>query len=120
MNFKKIDMPIKIEAWETNDGKIYKEEQDAINHELEIHRTYSIEKTFDDKFDEIIIYIKNLPKESEYWNYYKDIDIDDINPSYEQYGWKCDNKDNPIGLCIYDWGNSDEQCVYCGKPEERK
>ena len=36
--------------------------------------------------------------------------------------WECDDKRNPIGMCVYD-GMEDpcwDECLFCGEPYERK
>ncbi len=36
--------------------------------------------------------------------------------------WECENKENPIGMCVYD-GHEDpawDDCLFCHEPFERK
>lgn len=35
-----------------------------------------------------------------------------------KHGWEC--KDSPTEECVYDWDHTDEYCIFCGDPQERK
>lgn len=106
-------MAKKVEAWKTDNGMLFHNEEDALKYEKGIENKKSISKIFNENIPIIIQHIKD--------DYSREgIGIpDEIEPSYNG-GWECESKLNPIKYCIYDWRNSDETCVYCGQPEERK
>lgn len=57
-----------------------------------------------------------------------DLDPDDeedlkVDAKYLIVGsWECASGNNPIDVCIYDFENDPcrDECIYCGKPAERK
>lgn len=105
-------MAHRIVVWTTKDGRLFREEKDAIAHEEKNAKWIDIELRFEEKLEDIKQYIASC---------YSELDMpEEIIPSYEEDGWECNDSDNPIGYCIYDWLNSNEDCVYCGNPEERK
>lgn len=114
-------MPEKVEAWKTKDGRLFHNEEDALKYETNQNEITDKEELFNAKYEEIKAFIKTRPENYpfEEWEY-DDVDLEDINPSFDVDGWDCENPNNPIGKCIYEWENSDEWCVYCGQPEERK
>jgi len=108
----------KVDAWQTEDGQLFLEEKEAIKHDTETKKKVEREKILKEKSEWIKEYVlKERDDES--------IKLEDIgDPYYGAYwGWDCNHIDNPIDKCVYVYVNgyySDECCVFCGDPEERK
>lgn len=98
-----------IKAYKTTDGEIFEDYAQAESHQKDIDE----QRTIDAKIN------ANLPKIKQYIkDNYK---VKDPKPWMEkEWGWDCNHKDNPIGICVYDYEVDEECCVYCGEPEERK
>ncbi len=92
-----------VKAWETNDGELFKREEDARQHEenLNIEEIRAIE-----------------------WKFLQKILEKKLGVDVYQYsnGWECDL--SPNGICVYESDaiqkHGEESCYYCGNPEERK
>lgn len=39
---------------------------------------------------------------------------------FKKWEWFCPSPDSPKGLCNYSGINGDDECIYCGDPDERK
>lgn len=109
----------KVEAWQTSDGELFAldKKDRAVKHQEKINLYNQRKSVFEEKKLWFEYYVRNV----------LEIDFEDdgyIGSYYEKDGWKCGHKDNPIDVCIYHhevtekW--SDECCIFCGQPEERK
>ena len=98
----------KVTAWETTDGKLFKEKVLAeINEEKYQKNKVLINKSVNANYD-ITKYINETHG------------IKNPSWSWSIYNWDCTNKENPVEKCVYDSQYDYECCVYCGGPEERK
>lgn len=92
----------KVTAWETSDGEIFKNENDAISYE----KVLIEEKAKKITWEKLVAKLKKK----------------NIHVYQTTYPWDC--PESPIGTCVYqieiDSGYDDECCYYCGEPEERK
>jgi len=109
----------KIEAYETSDGKLFKDEAKADEYEIKnaivINRNILWKTNKDLIKRHIFVNLKEDLRN-------KNIPLKEISCYFEDYGWECDGKDNPIDKCVYshDLFYGDDGCVFCGNPEERK
>jgi len=109
----------KIEVWETTDGSLFRDEILARMHEDKVKGKASLQHIFNINEDKINKYVFD--------NHIDDLRIkptspDDIKCYFYDSGWNCDSKSNVVGKCIYIDGSymGEDECLYCGQPEERK
>ena len=104
-----------IKVWETIDGKLFKDKSEAETHEEKNRANHERKVLFESKRQRIKEYIA---KEDE-------IPVEDVSIVSQggEWGWDCDDKNNPIDKCIYASIKEeyyDECCVFCHHPQERK
>lgn len=109
----------KVEAWQTIDGKLFslKDEKFAKRHNDDIKKSVKRNEDFNKHKSDMInkIIIGGEIRDN--------IKNEDVSVYHEgEYGWDCENSDNPIDKCIYSQETHwrDDSCIYCGQPEERK
>ena len=112
--------PVKVEAWQTLEGTIFLDYDRAFRYNQLNVKSFNAEKLFKDNEETITNYLLERLKDPNYWVYRTPKEGQEINLSFDSDGWDCDNKENPTGKCIYEWSICEENCIYCGGPEERK
>lgn len=101
-----------VKAWEASDGTIFKfkDKEMAVNYENRLTTTASLISKYEANKTQIIEYISQLIGKA-----VKERDV-----HCDMRGWDCDDDNNPVGKCVYNYDYDDECCVYCDGPEERK
>ena len=110
-----------IKAYKTEDGQLFENFDEAVEYEKEQDVIIQRGKIFVENKSIIQKHIFNNFEDSEFWR--GKPRVEDLNFYHEgDYGWKCESDDSPIDKCIYsnDIRMGDDECVYCGQPEERK
>ena len=106
----------KVEAWETQDGSLFKDKEKAMEYDEKNYNSFKRKKTFEENKESILDYINENLKE--------DLKNGKATSCYYEgdWGWDCESKDSPIDKCIYSYDlfYGDDGCVFCGEPEERK
>ena len=111
-------MITKVEGWETQDGRFFKDEDQAKTHALKIEKTINRKRILSEKSEWIRQYIANEVAD-------QGLKLEDIGEPFtmsDDWGWNCESDKNPIDKCVYTTfeGHYDECCCFCGEPEERK
>lgn len=113
--------PIKVEAWKALDGTIFLDYDRALRYNQINARGLKGKLIFQEKEKDIENYLRDkLENDEEYASWGDYTKGQEINLSFDSNGWDCNHKDNPTGKCIYEWSIFDEDCIFCGQPEERK
>ncbi len=112
--------PVKVEAWKCLDGTIFLDYDRALRYNQVNLKKIKAKELFKEKEEEIIDYLMAEIQKPDFWSYNEITDRSEINLDFDPDGWDCECEDNTTGKCIYEWRISDESCIYCGEPEERK
>lgn len=110
--------PKKVEAWLSENGNVYLNYNDALEVNKKLLICENRKQIFKSNEIKIKEYILNESKKGSYYNEIES--IDNIIIDYDNNGWDCENSENPLGKCIYEWDINYEDCLFCGEPEERK
>lgn len=105
-------------VWDEDDGF---EVPERFTNEVEKYELEPKEKAnLHTKASLIEMYKQNLEEaEQEYHKYLKEILKDlDLPEGAFMSEWDCQL--SPIGNCICCWDGSDDTCIFCGEPDERK
>lgn len=111
-------MITKVEGWETQDGRFFKDEELAKIHGLKIEKSINRKRILSEKSEWIRQYVANDVAD-------QGLKLEDIGiPFIESgdWGWDCESENNPIDKCVYTTFKGDycECCCFCSEPEERK
>lgn len=109
----------KVEAYETQDGSLFLSNDEAYEYEKKTEKSRVRKETLKEKSDWIkeFSWNKDLKEQG-----YKLEDVGEPFIEGDEWGWECDDENNPIDKCVYATvaGHYDECCIFCNQPEERK